>query len=71
MLVEQFFPPVFHHRTWIVNGTHTPVVLYRSRGEHYKDYYSWKLKRPALNTQVNLFLVLSCFTQYFEAGSKS
>jgi len=46
-------PWIFTHCTWVLNGTHTPIVLYKSRGERYKDYYSFlKTKKPSLNNQV-------------------
>jgi hypothetical protein len=40
----------------MVNGTHTPVIRYRSRNELYPDYFSFKLKRPALNTQIGILM---------------
>jgi len=49
------FPRIFRHCTWVLKGTHTPVVLYR--GERYKDYYSFKTKKPSSNTQVCIICV--------------
>jgi len=51
------FPRIFRHCTWVLNGTHTPVVLYKSRGERYKDYYPFKTKKPSLNTQVCIICI--------------
>jgi hypothetical protein len=51
------FPRIFRHCTWVLNGTHTPVVLYKSRGERYKDYYSFKTKKASLNTQVCIICI--------------
>lgn len=48
----QHMPLGFTHITMILDGTHTPVTLFQSRGETYKKYYSFKLKKPALNTQI-------------------
>ena len=58
-MARQCFPPVLQHCTWIVDGTHTPVKLYPSRNEEIKHYYSFKFKKPALNTQVFFLFVLS------------
>jgi hypothetical protein len=44
--------PRWHDLTWMVDGTHCPVCLYPTRGEIEKEYWSFKLKQAALNTQV-------------------
>jgi len=38
------------------DGTHCPTILYTSKKEGFKDHYSFKLKRSALNTQVYVLL---------------
>ena len=30
LLAQQYFPRAFRHCTWVINGTHTPVVLFPS-----------------------------------------
>jgi hypothetical protein len=39
-----------------VDGTHTPCVLYPTRGEKSKAHYSFKLCAPGLNTQVGILM---------------
>jgi hypothetical protein len=48
-----YFSEEFNYCTIAINGTHTPMVLYPTRGEMPKPYYSFKLKAAALNTQVS------------------
>jgi len=49
-MAKQCFFLIFQHCTWIVNGTTSLVKLYPSYNEEIKHNYSFKFKKPALNT---------------------
>jgi hypothetical protein len=51
---KKILPAEFNKCTWIVDGTHTPVYLFKKRKEFMKTYYSYKLKTSAFNTQVGI-----------------
>ena len=49
---QEYFQYPWNKVTIMLDGTHTPCFVYPTRNESKSDYYSFKLKNSALNTQV-------------------